>query len=218
MRGPRRIGTKPAAAACSISSGASPPSAPISNSILRPSVGAVKSARLWPASGASIRRIAVSAIGRASQRSSFSIAATSGNRLRPHCSQAEATTPRQCVSRFAARSPSRRSTLRREATGTIRETPSSTAFCTVRSIFSPACSACTSVSDNADSRSTACHASTSTVTRSRSTTAIRPAYSPPCPSNSVNASPARKRNTRQACRAAFSGSPTSAPGVRGKGQ
>ena len=65
-----------------------------------------------------------------------------------------------------------------------------------------------------DSRSSARCASTSTVTRSRSMLAMRPAYSPPRPLNSVTASPARSRSTCTAWCAASSGSEQRAAGAQ----
>ena len=53
---------------------------------------------------------------------------TLGTRLRPHCSQAAITTDCQCATRLSARSADRRTTLRRDASGWIDATPSSTAF------------------------------------------------------------------------------------------
>ena len=54
------------------------------------------------------------------------------------------------------------------------------------------------------SHSTSRHCRTSTLTRSRATSAMRATYSPPSPSNNVSSSPTRRRKTRQAWRAAFS--------------
>lgn len=113
-----------------------------------------------------------------SQFSSPAKANTSGTRLRPHCSQAE-------NSYAAPVLKPARGTLTFQAHHTApgghrndTRDPSSTAFCTVRSIFSPDCKACTRVRLIGDSHSTSRHSSTSTATRSFSSVAMRATYSP----------------------------------------
>ena len=76
-----------------------------------------------------------------------------GRRLRPHCSQALTATERQCAAFDAAWGSSSRTTLRWLKTGMMRATPSSVAFCTMKSMRSPRGMHCTSVTASGDSRS-----------------------------------------------------------------
>ena len=176
--------------------------------------------------GSSIKRNARPDAGRPSHSPRSVKASISGTRLRPHCSQADAATARQCATRLAARSPSRRTTLRRVMTGTIRVAPSSTAFCTVTSIFSPVCKAWTRTKSKGDSRSTLRLDKTSTTVRSlreRPHDSMRHSYSPPRPSNNVTASPTPNRSTRTACRAASAANSTVIPtdkaaGLKNRGE
>ena len=71
--------------------------------------------------------------------------ATSGTRLRPHCSHDARTTPRQCATRLSARSPDNFTTPRAVDSGTTAATPSSTAFSITQSILSPPAMPCASV-------------------------------------------------------------------------
>ena len=108
-----------------------------------------------------------------------------GRRLRPHCSQALTATERQCAAFDAACGSSRRTTLRWLKTGTMRATPSSVAFCTMKSMRSPRGMHCTSVTASGDSRSTARPSPTAAVTREPRTLATVAANSRPSPANST---------------------------------
>jgi len=87
-----------------------------------------------------------------------------GTRARPLCSHAAITTLRQCATRLAARSASSLTSLRCDDTGRTSVTPSSVAFCRIRSIFSPRAMACSSTMRNGDS----CAAATGCPTCARS--------------------------------------------------
>ncbi len=76
-------------------------------------------------------------VEQAAQSASFIGSASSGRRLRPHCSQAEAITASQCARRRSARSASSLTSVRSVTSGTTQATPSSVAFCRIQSIFSP---------------------------------------------------------------------------------
>jgi hypothetical protein len=97
-----------------------------------------------------------------------------GTRARPHCSQAAASTPRQCATRRCSRAPSSRTSLRSLSTGSTAATPSSVAFCRIQSIFSPRATPCSRVSRSGDSLPTGTPSSTSTSTSRRPMLATRP--------------------------------------------
>ena len=61
--------------------------------------------------------------------------ASAGIRARPDCSQAETITLRQCAMRFSVRPASSFTSVRSASTGRRAATPSSVAFCRIRSIF-----------------------------------------------------------------------------------
>ena len=112
---------------------------------------------------------------------------TSGTRLRPHCSQAEIAMACQCSSLRARCFASSFTTERSASTGTMRVTPSSVAFCTMRSMRSPRATPCSSVTCSGDSRSIGvmlAHAGRDLLAGRRPSVA---AYSPPAPLNSVSA-------------------------------
>ncbi len=68
-------------------------------------------------SGASNKRMPPLPAALSSQSRSDSTGLTSGTRFLPHCSQAAATTACQCTTRFAARSPDKRTTQRSAISG-----------------------------------------------------------------------------------------------------
>ncbi len=85
-------------------------------------------------------------------------------RARPDWPQAEVTTLFQCATRFSARAASSFTSVRSALTGMIATTPSSVAFCRIRSIFSPRAMPCSRVIASGDSLSMACTASMRTCT------------------------------------------------------
>ncbi|CFW51263.1 Uncharacterised protein [Bordetella pertussis] len=117
--------------------------------------------------------------------------------MRPHCSAAAWAIRCQCARRFSARAPFNWSTLRCAAMGLTRQAPSSTAFSTTQSILSPAGRPWTSVMrpGNSASRGTCAPSCAQAALPSISSVA---GYSPPAPSNSTSAAPARSRSTRTA--------------------
>jgi len=134
-----------------------------------------------------------------------------GRRLRPHCSQAPTATARQCAAFDCAWASSSRTTLRWLKTGWMRRTPSSVAFCTMKSMRSPRGTHCSSVTASGDSRSTAAPGPTVTITREPRTEEISPASSRPSPLNSTRASPLRARSTFAMWLAVSGGSSTLLP-------
>ncbi len=143
--------------------------------------------------------------------SSSVIPATSGTRLRPHCSQAAITTLRQCSTRRSARSLDSLTTERSLAIGTILATPSSVDFCRVISMRSPLDTHCASAIARGDSRSTGCLEITWACVLPREPRVSSAVHSPPSPLNRITVSPRRRRSTAQ-CRATRSGSSISVPG------
>ena len=160
--GPSRTGLKPARCAASSSPSSNPPSGPTSSSTGFGAAPSIASDSLAAGLGTSRRP----SRGESSRyRSRFSGARIRGNTLRPLCSQALMTTACQCRSLATAWRSSSRTTLRVENTGTMARTPSSVAFCNVRSILSPRETACTSVTASGDSRRTSDASPTRTCTR-----------------------------------------------------
>ncbi len=113
--------------------------------------------------GSSVSR-SVSAGSVAAACASDSGGPTCGMRARPDCPQAELTTLFQCATRFSARAASSFTSVRSAFTGTMALTPSSVAFCRIRSIFSPRAMPCSRVIASGDSLATACTASMRTCT------------------------------------------------------
>ncbi len=103
--------------------------------------------------------------------------------------------------------------LRWLSTGTIRATPSSVAFCTMKSMRSPRGTHCTSVMANGDSRSTLRLSPTAADTRAPRTDSIAPVNSRPSPLNKISSSPLRARNTFARCAAVSADSSTTLPAV-----
>src|SRR6185437_1048443 len=193
-RGPMRTAVKLERRATSCSLSVSPPSGPINT--VTPAALTLTSSIDTSLIGESSSRVirGSTPLPRNSKRSVGCV--ISGTLLRPHCSQAATAIARQCWSFLSACFASRRTTLRSVKTGTMREPPSSVAFCRIQSMRSPREIPCASVSGRGDSRFAACSGPTSTRTVSRRNSRIVAAYSAPFPLNSVRGSPARSRSTR----------------------
>ncbi len=117
-------------------------------------------------------------------------ASTAGTSLRPHWRAASWAMRRSRTVRRSARSSSRRTADLSAASGRMRVAPSSVAFCTTRSSFSPLASACAS-------QTSAAPRSGSTRGPSRSTPgeSMRAGQRAPRPSNTSSCAPGPSRST-----------------------
>ena len=198
-RGPSRAATKPLRSACPASRGSNPPSGPTRRVSGRSGAGSPANAR--PRSPAS--RSAVPARGRRASHSSRGRGRSkAGTALRPHCSHAPSAMRRQRASRSSALRGAGRTTPRTVQSGTILATPSSTLFCTARSMRSPRLTPRARTMGSGDSAIAGTGSTSSTRTPPLPAAATLARYSPPRPSNTRTSAPGFRRRTAAAWRPA----------------
>ena len=142
----------PAARAAAISSSLQPPSDPTRavSCFVSAAIRSLQCTNDSPSRSENIRQLGRAPVS-TSEAKEMTLA-TSGTTARPDCFAASIAMRRQRVTRFAASDSSRnRMSACFVITGAIRVMPSSVAFCTTRSNFSPLSSASASVSCKEDS-------------------------------------------------------------------